>query len=200
LNSIATNNFITKKDFCDTFFEFLFYSHPLCFYKSITEPKRYIEQVAEALTHKLEDYELEWYNKHHVKRPLTKIDDIIAFQTGIFTDIFKLLASNINKKIANKEILTLIHECISLESHVLEEKGKKQPEERRVSTDESIIVEDNVTFDTKNIISEKIKPVWMDDAIWQEVSGGSTNKRARSFFSNKVHKIINKQIGNIWEV
>lgn len=40
LNSIAHNNFISRHDFCKTFFEFLFYSHPLRFYMLITEPKQ----------------------------------------------------------------------------------------------------------------------------------------------------------------
>jgi len=85
---------------------------------------------------------------------------------------------------------------------VLEQKGKKvdSSDYKRKESDEEIFVEDNVTFDTKNIIEQKIKPAWMDEDIWEDISRDKKDKRARSFFSNKVHKIINKQIGNIWEV
>jgi len=47
---------------------------------------------------------------------------------------------------------------------VLEQKGKKvdSSDYKRKESDEEIFVEDNVTFDTKNVIEQKIKPAWME--------------------------------------
>lgn len=127
------------------------------------------------------------------------------FQTGIFTDIFKLTATSINKKIETGELHKIIAKLVSIEDKVLIEKGKKEEtklsrqnsdsSDRTVELRDTPIVEEGVFIN--NLEGEKTKPVWMDDDFYQNVYN---NPSSKTFFQNKVHKILNKQIGNIWEV
>lgn len=67
---------------------------------------------------KTTEIEETWYENNHVTRNPEKIDEIIMFQTRIFTDIFKLLSIAINKRITNGKIGEMINNFINIESTV----------------------------------------------------------------------------------
>jgi len=98
-----------------------------------------LEKLAEHMSVPLSDEEKAWTRKHHIKRPKAKIDEVIMFQTGLITDIFNLLAINVNKKISSGEVDEQIQRVFNLSDKMLEERPKEgvKPRFPRKSSEES---------------------------------------------------------------
>lgn len=77
---------------------------------------KHVERSFDGFLKPLSPEETENYNNSKFNRPKQKIDEIIVFQTGIFTDIFKLLSKSVNKKLETGELKTLISGFSNIEN------------------------------------------------------------------------------------